>query len=111
MTNVVTLRSRGEQHVATGSIDRLPRGADALDRDWQFVERRRWIASRVLDRQAGDASCDAPGDAVGHVLRLPSIPGHEVRAHWKIYRGCDAGDVCKVPIASEHIVVARVGET
>jgi hypothetical protein len=34
MTDVVTLGSRGQQHVRAGLIDRPSRGADALDRDW-----------------------------------------------------------------------------
>ena len=100
MADVVTLGSRGQQHVLAGSIDRLSRGADALDRDWQIVERRRRITSGVLDRQARNARCDAPSDALGHVLRLQSIPGHEVRAHRKIDCSRDACDVSKVPIAS-----------
>ena len=106
MTDVVALGSRGQQHVIAGPIDRLSRGADALDRDWQIVERRRRITGGVLDRQAGNARRDAPCHALGHVLRLPSKSGHEVRAHGKIDGSRDAGDVSKGAIATDGEIVA-----
>jgi len=86
-------------------INRLSRGLDALDRDGQVVEGRGRITSGVLDRQAGDARCDTPSDALGHVLRLQSIPGHEVRAHRKIDGSRDAGDVSKASLAADHNIV------
>src|SRR5262245_49011235 len=101
MADVVALGPGCQQDVIARSIDRLSRGADALDRDWQLVQRRCRIAGCILDRQARNARCDAPSDALRYVLRLRTISRHEVRAHWKIDRSRDACDVRKAPVASD----------
>jgi hypothetical protein len=59
MTDVVTLCSRGQQHVMAGLVDCLAGGADALKRGWQIVEWRHRIPRGVLDRQARNTRCNA----------------------------------------------------
>src|SRR5215831_11946010 len=106
MTDVVTLCSRGQQHVMAGFVDCLTRGANALDRDWQIIEWRLRITCGVLDRQACNARCNAASNAVSDILWRPPISGHEIRAHRKIDCSRDCGDMGETTLATGNEMIA-----
>src|SRR5215467_5143520 len=110
MTDVVTFSSRGQQHVMAGFVDRLPRGADALERHWQIVQWRHRITRGVLDRQACNARCNAASDAVSDILWRSPISGHEIGTHRKIDCSRDCGDMRKTPLETDDEIIAGVGK-
>src|SRR5215475_9785824 len=110
MTGKVTLRSRSQQNVMTGLVDSLARGANALERDWQIIEWRLRITCGVLDRQACNTRCNAASDAVSYILWRPPISGHEIRAHRKIDRSRDCGNILKTPLATDDEIIAGIGK-
>ena len=69
MADKETFRSGRQQDVGTGMIDRLARSTHTLNGERQFVERRRRMTSRILDRESRDAARDAAPDVIGHVFR------------------------------------------
>src|SRR5215470_2842181 len=94
----------------TGFVDCLARGADALERDWQIIERRLRITCGVLDRQACNTRCNAASDAVSDILWGPPIPGHEIRTHRKIDCSRDVGNMRKTPLTTDDEIIAGVGK-
>ena len=107
MAHVVAFRSRGQQHAAARSIDRLARRLDALDRDRQIVQRRRPGAGGILDRQSGDPARHTSSDAVRHVGRFPAISRREVGVDRQIDCAGNLGDVGQDPITGDGDIGVR----
>jgi hypothetical protein len=106
MADVVTLGSRRQQDVRAWLVDRRSRRTQATNCCRQVVQRRQPVARRVLDRQSGDARCDAAPDTLSHVLRFAAVPGHEVCVDRHVYGRRDAGDIGQVPIPTENALLS-----
>ena len=110
MADVETLGSGSQQHVLTGSIDRH---RAARTRSTALGSSYRGDAASPVESSIESPATPVAthrGDALSHVFRPQSIPGHEVRAHRKIDSGRDADDVRKSPIPGADHLVARVGQ-
>ncbi len=82
----VVLGPGGQHERDRAAVRRLGRGADAVGRVVQLVDRVVAVAGEVLDRPAGQSLCDGVGDGRGDALRLVGEAVLEIGGHRDVDR-------------------------